>query len=315
MELRPFLNSDPPHLADIWRSQGRRPGLLQPLHTAHFEQFVLGKPYFDPRGLILAVDGVHRLGFVHAGFGPDESLREIDTDLGVTCMLMVRDEANFGELGPRLLRASEAYLQGRQAKVLYGGAIAPLNPFYFGLYGGSELPGVLDHETALQQLYLTSGYQVCTRVVILQCELATFRPSVQRKQLALARISEIREQIDAPASNWWEACVLSGFEILRFRAFRTADRSMVAEAVFRDLGPMTTLHGVRAAGLVRLEVNESARRQGWGSYLLGEALRRLYAIGFSLVEVQTMDYNSPALELYAKLNFRRTGSGTVFRRE
>ena len=313
MELRPFLNSDPPFLAEIWRSQGRRNGLLQPVHTAHFEQYVLAKPYFDRHGLILAVDGNRRLGFVHAGFGPDEALRNLDTDLGVTCMLMVRGDEPFQEIAPQLLSASEAYLRGRGAKVLYGGAIAPLNPFYFGLYGGSELPGVLDSDQELQALYQARGYSTASRVLIFQQELSKFRPAVQRKQLALARSCEVHEEVNAPASNWWDACVLSGLEILLFRAIRIADRRVIAEAVFRDLGPLTGLMGVRAAGLVRLDVLEEFRRQGWGAHLVGTALRRLQLSGFNLVEVQTMDFNSAALGLYQKLGFQQTGGGAVFR--
>ena len=46
-------------------------------------------------------------------------------------------------LADELLARSEVYLRERGAKVIYAGGIRPLNGFYLGLYGGSELPGVL----------------------------------------------------------------------------------------------------------------------------------------------------------------------------
>ena len=72
---RIFRNSDPPHLADIWRTHAGRRGLMQPMTAALLEELVLSKPYFDPQGLIVATDGNHPVGFAHAAFGPTEDKR------------------------------------------------------------------------------------------------------------------------------------------------------------------------------------------------------------------------------------------------
>ena len=138
-----FRNSDPPRLAEIWRDQPPQRGLIQPVSPALLEQFVFSKPYFDPAGLILATDGEQAVGFVHAGFGPNETQTEIDTEIGTTYQLMLRSGARHDALADELLSRAEAYLRDRGAKVIYAGGIRPLNGFYLGLYGGSELPGVL----------------------------------------------------------------------------------------------------------------------------------------------------------------------------
>ena len=108
-----------------------------------FEQLVFSKPYFDCAGLILAFDDGRPVGFAHAGFGPNENDSGISTDLGTTCLMMLEPGCSEAEVSAGLLERSEDYLRGRGAKVLYGGGMSPLNPFYLGLYGGSELPGVL----------------------------------------------------------------------------------------------------------------------------------------------------------------------------
>ena len=86
IRYRPFLNHDPPAIAEIWRSQPPQRGLVQPMSPQLFEHLVLSKSYFDRFGLMLAVEGDHPIGFVHAGFGPSSKLSAISVlniNLGV----------------------------------------------------------------------------------------------------------------------------------------------------------------------------------------------------------------------------------------
>jgi hypothetical protein len=65
--FRTFRNSDPPRLAELWRSQPPQRGLMQPMSAGLFERLVLSKPYFDRDGLILAVNDDRIVGFVCFG--------------------------------------------------------------------------------------------------------------------------------------------------------------------------------------------------------------------------------------------------------
>ena len=56
IHYRPFLNSDPPALAEIWRSQSPSRALIQLMTPAVLDDLVLSKAYFDRQGLILAVE-------------------------------------------------------------------------------------------------------------------------------------------------------------------------------------------------------------------------------------------------------------------
>ena len=76
-----------------------------------------------------------------------------------------------------LLERSEAYCCGRGPRFSTAAAIRPLNAFYFGLYGGSEMPGVLETDRVAQQAYFARGYEEIDRTLVLQRDLATFEAS------------------------------------------------------------------------------------------------------------------------------------------
>src|SRR5947209_785586 len=72
IEYRTFHNDDPPGLIEIWNEALVGRGAAQLRNSTAFERHALAKPYFDPAGLIVAVDGNTRVGFAHAGFGPNQ---------------------------------------------------------------------------------------------------------------------------------------------------------------------------------------------------------------------------------------------------
>lgn len=287
---------------------------MQPMSAGLFENFVLSKPYFDNAGLIVATDNRQPVGFAHAGFGPTEDGGALSTAWGVTCMLMVLPTHRGRGIGSTLLEQSERYLRSRGAQVLYGGGIHPLDPFYLGLYGGSELPGVLASDADAQRRYRAAGYREIDHCVILHRELSGFRPAVNRQQMLVRRQTSIRTAIDPPPETWWDACTFGGFDRVRFELFTTAGQS-VAQATVWNMEPIGTSWGVRAGGLIRIEVAADCRRQGFATYLISEVLRHQQQQGVALIETQTMQQNTAALALYARLGFHEVDRGTVFRKE
>src|SRR5690349_4420585 len=173
---------------------------------------------FDREGLIVATRDEVPYGFVHAGFGPSEDGNSLDRSLGTTHVLMVQNDgqAGDGSLANELLARSEEYLRGRGASVIYAGGINPMNSFYLGLYGGSEIPGVLQTEA------LHRGYREIDRVRIMQCDLVRIRPPVSRELRAIKRTTQLVEKIDPAPKTWWEACVWGS---LQRDVFSLVDRS------------------------------------------------------------------------------------------
>ena len=288
---------------------------MQPMSAALLDQFVFSKPYFDPAGLTVALDNGRRIGFAHAGFGPNDEGTALSFDMGTTYLLMLAGDINDPGVADELLARSEAYLRERGATVVYGGGIRPLNGFYLGLYGGSELPGILDTESVFGDACRRSGYRSIDRVTILRRNLSDYRPAVTREARQLRRTVASGESYCPPSANWWEACTTGSFERLDFYVQSTDTLQLLGKVSFWDVEPLSISWGVPTAGMFDLEVSAEARRKGLASFLLGEAFARLKNRGIVMVEAQTMQNNAPALALYNKLGFEIVGYGEVFRKD
>lgn len=312
--LRAFRNSDPPHLAAIWRNQPPQRGVLQPISAPLLEYGVFSKMHFDREGLIVATQDDRPCGFVHAGFGPTDDGNALDPTLGTTHMLMVENSEAQASIADELLAASEQYLRSRGTQVIYAGGINPLNSFYLGLYGGSEIPGVLQSDAVLVGACSRAGYGEVDRVHIMQCDLARVRPPVSRELRLIKRTTQLAEKIDPAPKTWWEACVWGSLQRDVFSLVDKGQDRIVATASFWDMQPLSAGWGMCAAGLFELHVDPPLRRRGYASYLLGEAIRVLRRRGVATIEAQTMGANEAARAFYAKFGFTEIDHGTVFRK-
>ncbi len=316
LTYRTFHNTDPPVLTDLWRSRHGQSGLAESVSPDLFEQFVYAKLYFDYDGLIIARDGDRPVGFAHAAFGPNEAEDAISTELGVVCLVLVRPDCEEAEVAAGLVRQCETYLQGHGAKVIYGGGIPPLNGFYLGLYGGSELPGVLDSDPIARAAFDALGYREIDRTMILHRDLEGFQAPMDRQQMQIRRRMFVEVTDDPRTRTWWEACTVGGFELTRFELISRQAKTVLARAVFRSMEPAGAFgQSGPSAGLIALSVEESARRRGLAVFLLSEAFRHLNRQGIAAIEAQAMQHNLAALAMYEKLGFRQVGQGGVFRKE
>ena len=315
IQFRSFRNADPPALVAVWQSRAGQPGLNPSVDLEIFEQFILGKTYFDPQGLILACEGDRVVGFVHASFGANDTEDGISTELGTTALLMVRPEGDEALVAAGLLEQSEAYLRQRGAKVIYGGGIRPLNGFYLGLYGGSELPGVLESDSVAQQVFASHGYREIDRTLLFRRNLSTFEAIMDRRQMQVRRQMVVEVVLDPPSRSWWEACTLGMFDLVRFALVPRSGGAAVATATFRRMELVPVSMQPPSLGLIEVWVEESARRRGLAIFLLSEAFRQFIREGSREVEIQAMQHNLAAQALYRKLGFQQFGQGSVFRKE
>jgi len=288
---------------------------MQPMSAQLLEQFLFSKQYFDPAGLIVALRDGHAVGFVHAGFGPNDEGTALSTEMGTTYLLMLEGSAPDTALADELVARSEVYLRERGATALYGGGIRPLNGFYLGLYGGSELPGVLDTDLVFADACRRNGYRQIDRVMIVRRNLNDFRPALSREQRQLRRAVASGECYCPPSTSWWEASTTGTFEQLDFYVQAVDGGQLLGQVSFWDVEPLSTGWGVPTAGMYDLEVTCDSRRKGLATFLLSEAFVRLKNRGIVMVEAQTMQGNLPALAMYSKLGFEMVGHGDVFRKD
>jgi ribosomal protein S18 acetylase RimI-like enzyme len=312
IRYRSFCNTDPPQLVNIWRSHPPLRGLMQPMSVELLERVVLSKPYFEREGLIIAEHNGQPLGFVHGGFGPNSDRSEVSYAQGATCMLMIMPHAEQNRIRGELLQRSEHYLVSRGARRLYGGARWPMTPFYLGLYGGSGLPGVLDADRPLDDLYASAGYTEWERWAIWQRELAGFRAPIDRRQVRIGRDFEVRVRTDEPTGTWWQACTIDQAFHMVFQLVPRSAETPCAQLTFWDMEPLASGWGVHAMGMLDLQVDPQWRGRGLAKYLVAESLRQLQGSGVTLVEAQASATDEPVQGLLKKLGFVERERATLF---
>jgi ribosomal protein S18 acetylase RimI-like enzyme len=314
VQYRSFRNDDPPGLVEIWNEAFTGRGSVQLRHSSPLERHAFCKPYFDPAGLIVAVENSKRIGFVHAGFGANPGANRLNFCSGVTCMLGVRPSHQRRGVGSELLSRSEAYLLERGARNLYAGQKYPLNPFYFGLYGGSDLPGILVSDVRAGPFLERHGYRIEDTQLVFQRALDQPLSIVDGRFPAVRRRYEVKALPRAGTLTWWQEGVLGPIEMLEFRLTETATGDSVARAEVWEMEGFSWRWSLPAVGLVELIVREDMRRQGLGKFLGASILRYLQDQYFGLVEVHTAQADDAAVKLFAGLGFKQVDSGRVYRK-
>jgi ribosomal protein S18 acetylase RimI-like enzyme len=315
--FRSFRNTDPPALARLWNRAIPETGTARPLRAHEFDSHALGRVVFDAAGLIVAESEGRIVGFVHAGFGPDapiDSTRplELNHEMGTVAMLIVEPELDDGDLVAGLIAEAEHYLRKRGAKVVYAGGMFPLNPFYWGIYGGTEGCGVLSAHQPFHSALAERGYQPAGITVLLEADLNVPEPRDPRGVL-VRRQTQVEFQDDALPADWWQCLALGDFQLLTVRLVSRSDGSLLGQAQAWDMSWFGRGDSRSRIGLLSLEVPAAHRRKGYGRFLVSEIFRRARENHVDLIAVQTAATNGPALALYATLGFQRVEEATCFR--
>ncbi|WP_337177621.1 GNAT family N-acetyltransferase [Paludisphaera sp.] len=313
---RPFHNDDPPALARLWNAAVPGAVAAVPLRAHELDDSAFNSIIFDREGLIVAERDGRPAGFVHAGFGPadiDADPRpRLDPSMGVVAMLAVEPGEGEHELGMGLVVEAERYLRRRGAQVLYGGGSRPLNPFYWGIHGGSEAAGVPSSHHQFSSALTSLGYEPTGTAVHLHFDLARPDPREPRGVLLRRQVEVATEEDPRPAS-WWEGLALDAFHPAR-ASLRLRDGDLeVASARTWDMSWFGRSDGRPRLGVFAVEVDPAHRRKGYARHLLADILRSARERGFATVEVQTQVDNEPALALYECLDFEPVEQSTVFR--
>jgi ribosomal protein S18 acetylase RimI-like enzyme len=317
IRFRPFANSDPPTLVKLWNQSVPEHVAVRPLKVHEFDYHALGLAYFDRAGLIIAERDSRILGYVHAGFGPNHPIAlttplSLSRDLGTIAMLVVDASQDCLEVGRGLILEAERYLRERGAQVVYAGALFPLNPFYWCLYGGSEGSGIVSSHKGFPPLLTSMGYELVSSTVLLEFDLAVTEPRDPRSVL-IRRQTQIEIHDDALPMDWWENLALSEFHLTGVRLLSRADKSELARARTWDMSWFGRQDSRLRIGMIGLEVAAEHRRRGYGRFLVGEVLRSAREQGAALVEVQTMSTNHPALALYQSVGFQTIDESHLYR--
>ncbi|HEV3164208.1 MAG TPA: GNAT family N-acetyltransferase [Isosphaeraceae bacterium] len=313
--FRPFRNGDPPALAELWKRGLPVRGVARRLGVHDFDSLIVGKLHFEAAGLIVAECDGRIVGFAHAGFGPEQPegpSHRLSYELGTVGMLVVAPDQDDPELEHGLLVEAERYLLARGASVIYAGGQYPLNPFYWGLYGGSEWAGILSSHSIFHRAVQRAGYEPVATTALLEADLT--RPEVRDPMAPVIR-RRARTEIfdDADYDCWWDSLALGLFHTTAFRLVERSTDCEVAWARTWDMSAACHGEGRGSTGLITVEVEPAYRHQGLGRHLIGEIIRHCREQMGTILSVQTSSTNTPALALYKSLGFVTVDTSSLYR--
>lgn len=315
VEYRTFRNTDPPGLMEVWDQAFKGRGAVPIPHGALLEGHVFAKPYFDPAGLAIAHDGGRVVGFAHAGFGPNADESGLAVENGVVALVAVAPAHQRQGVGSALLRRAEDYLRGRGARVLYAGSTTDWNPFYQGLYGGSESAGFLVSDPAAAPFLSRHGYRPWRTYPVLQRRLGGSAAVADGRFAGLRRRFELRVAPRRGTTTWWRECVLGPLELIDFLLEEKVTGKLAARASVWEMESFGRLWNEAAVGLVELEVRPDLRRQGLARFLLAQMFRYLQDQYFSIVEAQVAEEDEPSTKLFRGAGFAQVDTGHIYRKE
>ena len=114
-------------------------------------------------------------------------------------------------------------------------ALFPLNPFYWGLYGGSEGAAVLAGHKPFHHVLIERGYEPAGTTVLLEADLTIPEPRDPRAVL-IRRQTQIEFFDDALPTHWWQNLALGDFQIMEARLLARTDGTPLAHAHAWDMG-------------------------------------------------------------------------------
>jgi ribosomal protein S18 acetylase RimI-like enzyme len=315
VSYRQFRNTDPPALVDVWNEAFGGRGAVRLRTSAPLERHALAKPHFDPPGLIVAEENGTLLGLCHAGFGANREEKALDYSTGVISLLGVRAAQRRRGIGAELLRRGEAYLRERGATQLFAGGMNPLDPFYLGMYGGSDLPGVLASDPGVEAFLTKHGYKPVRSSLVFQRRLNVALKVIDPRFANHRLRFDVRVTPRLSRMSWWQECVFGLVEPLEFLLEEKPGGKFAGRALAWEMEGFTWRWNVPSVGVSRLEIREDLRRQGLAKFFMSQILRYVQDQFFELAEVQVPEPNESAVKLCRSLGFEQVDVGRQYQRD
>lgn len=309
VEYRTFRNTDTPRLVAVWNESFTNRGAPHLANNTMLERYVLAKPIFDPRGLIIAESNGAVVGFAHAGM----SRNPFNTQsVGVICVLGVRPAFRRQGIGTALLRHAEQYLREHGAETFQAGGHWPNNPFYMGLYGGCESPGFLKSDPLAEPFFLKHDYRLDQKIVVLQHALDQPLKMFDARFVPLRQKFELQFGSPRRLLSGWHEEVYGYVDPLQFVLIDRSSKSWAARTLVWEMEAFS-LHWRRpTVGIFDFEVNPQFRRHSVGRYFLSLIMKYIQDQFFTLVELQLEESNQYGLDFLRSLDFVQVDVGQVF---
>jgi ribosomal protein S18 acetylase RimI-like enzyme len=313
LEFRPFRNQDVPLIAELWNSAGLGRGAAILHGTDELDYFVLAQPHFERQGLLVAVVDDKPVGFVHAGFGVSQDRAKLDRTTGVICALVVHPDHRRQGIGRQLVSRAEEYLQSQGAQILFAGPADPLNPYWNGIYGGSECAGFLESDPMAKPFLASLGYRPNRMIGIFQRPIGQ-RDPVSVRLMRVRRSTELRLLDDPVPKDFWTLTNRGRLETARLGLVLKKQNEPVGWLTICGLDLYASKWQQRAIGLHGIHIAPEHRRQGFGQALLCDVSKQLKDDRVDLLEAHANMEDPAAMAVLLSGGFQLVDTGIVYRK-
>ncbi|WDI42040.1 hypothetical protein [Bremerella sp. P1] len=300
--VRPFLNSDPPKLVELWNHQPISRGLAQPMAVTLLEAQVLAKPYFQPKNLLIAEIEGKLAGMAHLVLSGPLLPEDLRTGIANLPIVLAANIPEAAEVEDALIHAAEGLARETSAtSILLGGTSDP-GPFYFGLAKGSCNRGALVSDTRMIELAARHGFDRAQGWRVYSRALRGFRPPVDRNQIAARRSLNVMREDDPPFASYRDACIYMHQHRTRYSLIQKKDSQELAHLTVVQMEAFSHLRGVRMSGIVDMD-SLNACTQVQAQFFLAETLRQMTEEGTAVVETQVAADNEVLTQVVDTLGF------------
>ncbi len=313
---RAARNTDPPALVQLWNDAVAGRGAY-PLRTPlSLERWVFSKPYYTNDDLVLAVNDEtgKPVGFALSGFAPNAEFTGLNAAHGVVCLVAVHPEHRRRGIGRELLTRAEANLRARGATRVTVGATWPNSPYLFGLYGGSNSPGLLASDGDYAPFLAALGYAPAATTLVFQKKLDS------PLTIADARFGMLRRRYEAQTlkvsnvAHWWQDCQWGVLEPVELRLFDKLTSMPAARALVWDLEGFAWRWNCPSAGILDVQVRSDLRKLGLGKLLVSHVLRFLQDQFFAAAELQVNAADEAAVGMCRSMGMDEIDRGHAYER-
>ena len=226
-------------------------------------------------------------------------------------MLMTRNSCSEGSIAGDLLDGCEAYCRTRGSQRIYAMGAPHLSPFYLGLYGGCQIPGVLRNQADVRGVFDRAGYETIDHTLVMHCPLADGAIPIDRSQHLLRRNYDIEAAVNPPNRTWCEAATLGPFARIQFDLIDQTGARPTGEVRVWDMQPLATAWNITVAGLVDMNLSDQQPDIETFRFFIGEVSRFLHRRSIALLEAQYSYQDERAAEVFPGLGFTQVDEADV----
>ncbi len=316
--IRSFLNTDPPHLSKIWNSHHAAAHSGSRCSVNLWDHCVLSKLYFRPEHLLLALDENDlSVGFIHFGEGmhgaPWAGQPNVEegtpAHFGLIHALCVVPNPEEAKIAHQLIAHAVGSLrQAGFTRCLAVGSLAA-SIFYLGISEGDNLMGVLQSDVRTSEWLEHSGFRMVADMECWDLSLESFRPPVDRQQIAIRRTCSISRILEESHPSWWISTVLGHCDQSRFHLISHGPERSEMEILYWY--PDATIRGVDSytARLRLPKIGSDETQRERLICLIAESARQLQQERKRSIRVVTTQDDAPMHLLLHRLGFRMVRNG------